>query len=358
MAAHEREHEFLLASIRAFARKAEPALPEGLDWDYAADLAEHHRLLPFLALQAERGRWRLPDRLRERFARSAREAQWENLIKMKEFASMAALFIKGGIPIIPLKGVALTRRVYKDAPLRRMGDIDLLIKPADLERARALLAGAGFSPKTDVNAWQELAERIGRQSWLRDDLDVDLQWDPHMQVGGRLVQAVAPEAWGRSESLQAGVRILAPRDQARHLLLQLADDFERDYLYLVQLLDLRMVADASPSGAPPALAAVLEKCLFSDSPRSRLGAEEQAAWDRLFRRRVDPDDTVLMRKALQRLSSPLEKAAFLAGYLVPNPEHVRRSRGAGPWNYGKGVVAHWGRLIKKTWKLVKAAPRR
>ena len=51
-----------------------------------------------------------------------------------------------GVAVIPLKGVSLLRRLYPGLDARRCGDIDLLVKPGDRERACEILCAMGYSP--------------------------------------------------------------------------------------------------------------------------------------------------------------------------------------------------------------------
>jgi hypothetical protein len=55
------------------------------------------------------------------------------------------------LPMLPLKGAILAHTIYEDPGLRPMSDVDLLVRPRQLERAIALLIRLGFmvtSPAT------------------------------------------------------------------------------------------------------------------------------------------------------------------------------------------------------------------
>lgn len=51
-----------------------------------------------------------------------------------------------GVPAILLKGAALAQAIYGNPALRPMGDLDLLVRPADVDTALATLAGLGYRP--------------------------------------------------------------------------------------------------------------------------------------------------------------------------------------------------------------------
>ena len=54
---------------------------------------------------------------------------------------------QAGIPTLLLKGAALVPLVYHNPALRPMGDLDLLVRPADADAALAALAGLGYRPQ-------------------------------------------------------------------------------------------------------------------------------------------------------------------------------------------------------------------
>ena len=51
-----------------------------------------------------------------------------------------------GIAVIVLKGAYLAQAVYRDPALRLMSDVDLLVKAADVDRARDLFHALGYTP--------------------------------------------------------------------------------------------------------------------------------------------------------------------------------------------------------------------
>jgi hypothetical protein len=71
------------------------------------------------------------DRLRTRYLR-AEARRW--------LAAISA----AGIPVLPLKGFATALAIYPAVELRGLGDVDLLLREADLARLVALLRGEGF----------------------------------------------------------------------------------------------------------------------------------------------------------------------------------------------------------------------
>lgn len=60
-----------------------------------------------------------------------------------------------GIRVIPYKGPVLAALAHGSAGVRHAGDLDLLIDPAQLDPAKAVLLAEGFLPQVPLRAWQE-----------------------------------------------------------------------------------------------------------------------------------------------------------------------------------------------------------
>jgi Uncharacterised nucleotidyltransferase len=56
---------------------------------------------------------------------------------------------------MPYKGVALAEASYGDMALRQAGDIDLLIRPADLARIKVVVGELGYSPHVQLSVAEE-----------------------------------------------------------------------------------------------------------------------------------------------------------------------------------------------------------
>ena len=55
------------------------------------------------------------------------------------------------IPLILLKGIVLANTVYENIGLREMNDIDLLVRPSDLQRITDILTGMGYHTMQAIN---------------------------------------------------------------------------------------------------------------------------------------------------------------------------------------------------------------
>jgi len=82
----------------------------------------------------------LTTKLRSHYYASLRH----NLLLLNELNKVLKAFNETGIDVIVLKGAALAQTVYPDIALRPMGDMDLLVKKENLEKAEKLLADLGY----------------------------------------------------------------------------------------------------------------------------------------------------------------------------------------------------------------------
>lgn len=124
------------------------------DWDALPGLIRHHRL------ELQIGDWlnscaaSPPDGMSPSQHRNLTAAhRWTTLRTMRligETARLAAHFAEEGVEMLVLKGAALSVQLY-GTPLRRSSrDIDLLVRPEDEARARAILAGCGYGTSADA----------------------------------------------------------------------------------------------------------------------------------------------------------------------------------------------------------------
>jgi hypothetical protein len=73
----------------------------------------------------------------------ARARQFNRFIRARARDELARIN-DAGVPVLALKGFATATRFYGDPDIRSMGDVDLLVRPADLDRLCDLLETRGF----------------------------------------------------------------------------------------------------------------------------------------------------------------------------------------------------------------------
>lgn len=68
-----------------------------------------------------------------------------NMCLQQEYEHVLDAFANADIPVISLKGIALIQNIYKDPGTRHIGDIDLLVKPEDYDKARTVLKSLEYT---------------------------------------------------------------------------------------------------------------------------------------------------------------------------------------------------------------------
>jgi hypothetical protein len=170
--------DFLAGSLRQLRRgeRAEWALPEEFDWEQVWQRIEYHGI-PFL-LHAEAGRLgRWPPALLERMAEEARLIVLWETTHHDVVARLLRELDRAGIEAIVMKGTALAYSFHDEPATRRRGDTDLLVRPSDQKRTRALLKELGWYRREDPHGLYY------QEGWMHDAAgffvhSIDLHWEP------------------------------------------------------------------------------------------------------------------------------------------------------------------------------------
>jgi len=130
--------------------RARAAVAAGLDRDRLLRLSTFHGLLPLLYLHVGRGDVELPTDLATELESLAQARTRRNLQLTAELGALLDLCDEQAIPAIPLKGVVLAQQIYGAITLRRVADLDLLVREVDLPRVTRLLAPHGYQADRDT----------------------------------------------------------------------------------------------------------------------------------------------------------------------------------------------------------------
>lgn len=134
-----------------------PILSCPLDWPCVLHLADHHGVIPQVYDRLST----LPElvareqliTLRAHYQESARKSLWFTGELVRILRHLESL----GIEALPYKGPALAELLYGDVTQRQFGDLDILIHPADVVRAKAALSDLGYWPVISLSGRQEQA---------------------------------------------------------------------------------------------------------------------------------------------------------------------------------------------------------
>lgn len=147
---------------------------------------------------------------------------------MKLLDDTAAALSAQGIPVIALKNAGIARGIFRCLGCSPMGDLDLLVRREDFQRAHQVLVGEGFTcdsrdrhgpedPAAGGLEYERLLDGSG-PAW------VELQWRP---IAGRWIQPSqepdTAELFARSIPIPGScVRLLSPEDNLLQVCLHTA----------------------------------------------------------------------------------------------------------------------------------------
>ncbi len=142
------ETSFLLSSllVRHLDLPRLRALAAGpLDWERMAEAAAPVAVAPLLwnAVVAAGVEAQVPPGVRERLREEAEAGAMQGAMSLASLARLAAALEAAGVEALALKGAALVLLDPGYLPLRHMSDLDLLVRPAQVERAVEVLRGLG-----------------------------------------------------------------------------------------------------------------------------------------------------------------------------------------------------------------------
>jgi hypothetical protein len=189
-----------LLSPREETEGAREVISGGVDWGRLVELAIHHKVLALLyaGLDGELRDY-VPEEPLKYLEGQVRHNARRNLLLTAKLLKLLARFDAEGIRAVPFKGPLLALSAYGDSAMRQFSDLDLLIRPADVPRARALLVELGYAPQFSLDERQEGRYIRRRNEHLftheREGVHVDLHWSLsprwlHSDKGGE-------EIWSR-----------------------------------------------------------------------------------------------------------------------------------------------------------------
>ncbi len=110
------------------------------------DRAERHGMEALLLAHLRASGITVDAEIEERLVARRLQHAYAAAVRARLVAEAVATLEEAGIPLLVLKGAALSRLVYADAGLRPMRDVDLLTRERDAARAFEILLDLGYSP--------------------------------------------------------------------------------------------------------------------------------------------------------------------------------------------------------------------
>ena len=309
-------------------------------------------LLPTLyrRINAFPQRFHPPDEVFNRIRHAFLQCRAQALRIQKQLSEISDAFSEKGIDFLVWKGPALATTIYPDPALRPSGDIDILIRPADFDRARSLLEKLGY--KSEEKWFEALKEYGFSEDFIPKEhrkgyCSIDLHWKIHPYAGAkgnldeeRLFQRAVQVAPG-----PRSFKTLCPVDAliiaAIHMILRHPHECRLIWLLDITLLaekltvpdDWKELQELSVAwGARLALERVfymsslwtdltLPKGFRDMTKWPEPSAEEATIFHHTLRSRKRK--LSLFKLYWPKSKSPFEKAGFIFRLLLPKPTYVR-----------------------------------
>jgi hypothetical protein len=319
------------------------------DWRRLVELAEGHGMAPLLFWSLALDGWpaNAPEDARRRLERSFYTSTAANIVLLDELKRILKALNAQGIPVIVLKGAALAPTVYPDPALRPMRDLDLLVRPKDLDAALAALKRLGYRGLMR----NYFRYHVFMQGGTGGETAVELHWSL-IDYAGRQEAGTVERLWGGAEilRLEGGAEALA-LNPAAHLA-YLCDHLWKQHgggLRLLWCFDIHLLASSGRVDWEAVIAAARASC-SQTAVRESLG---------LAQRYFGTQASQGVREALEvmpveagRRGNPAaetwrsldwhDRLGMLQGLFFPSPAYVR-------WRYHPKPVWLWPAFYPVRW---------
>jgi hypothetical protein len=152
----------LTDAIRAQARSL---LGQGLSWPSLLQKAQMYEVTPFLYRHLRQfGFPSVPDAVAAELEAAYRMNAMRNTLLVRELTAVMQRFGAAGVPMMPLKGVALAAALYGDPTLRVCADLDILVPRTKVGRAYQLLQAMGYEGDTSEFMKESFQRRLLKTS--------------------------------------------------------------------------------------------------------------------------------------------------------------------------------------------------
>lgn len=184
------------------AKQAVDRLEAGVRWDVLLQRARTHGLIPLLyhRLRALDFCGVTPPVRRELTDTFGINAIRNDLLT-QELTRVLARLGAAGVPVIPLKGIALAKSLYGDAALRTCADLDILVHPKYFAESLGFLRSSGYEIHCAEPAFVHLMARYGKDcALMREDARLGYPLQVHCGLiwGGPAERRLLNEIWSEA----------------------------------------------------------------------------------------------------------------------------------------------------------------
>jgi Uncharacterised nucleotidyltransferase len=177
-------------------------LASPLRWPLFLEHANEYDICPIIYQSLETLGYRsVPDPIRTELAKIFGVNAIRCEVLGKETARILQLLGDAGIPVMPLKGIALAASLYHDPALRVCADIDILVPPPHAADAFHLIVAAGYQSEFTQSALLDLFVRYSKDCLLMRQDDIctyPLELHCALLWGGQLERDLLTKIWAQA----------------------------------------------------------------------------------------------------------------------------------------------------------------
>jgi hypothetical protein len=179
-------------------------LAQHLDWEYILTIARRHGIANLLYnnIIDRENKSCVPPSIFDRLEKSYHSAAYSNLLFLKEYKDIAHVFNAEQVALLPLKGIDFIKTVYPNIALRTSNDIDILVKKADLNRAKDILLGLGYVQIKTGHTATETFHWVFSRTVAAASVFVELHWD--LDIPQSPFKVSVDDFWSRAEIVTSG----------------------------------------------------------------------------------------------------------------------------------------------------------
>ena len=252
-----RENQALLHLLRNSFWLEQNTIPEDVNWEVLDDLAKKQAVLPIVYDGAVKAGVKLPDAVRQSWKAQVLRGVIKNELLMQAQDQLVQRFADAAIPVVVLKGSGVAR-YYPQPDLRRLGDIDILVRKQDLDVAQKLITELGYR--------EYEAEHDFHIGYSRENAYVELHYHVTSlpdSPGGLVAQDLVSHFLDAPQQVTVGGHafpVLQEMHQALSLLLHMIRHMFQEGIGLRQLCDWMVFVNANADSVAERILPVLMQC--------------------------------------------------------------------------------------------------
>ncbi|MBP0021579.1 MAG: nucleotidyltransferase family protein [Cyanobacteria bacterium SBLK] len=151
------------------------------NWQTLINSAYYHNVIPLLYWNLNKLNWEgVPDKVRSQLSSAFQANLKHNFLVTSTLVKVCQYLRDRNIEAIPFKGSLLAKNIYKNLALRRIRDVDLLVKKEEFFSVKKILIEFGYYPYDRLN---QIQEKLRLQTNYEDALvnsetgiKIDIHW--------------------------------------------------------------------------------------------------------------------------------------------------------------------------------------